>query len=525
MQITFENKKFDLGSGNFVAAGGEGTVYRYDDYAFKIFHKGVIAPSENKLKLLQKLNLPEVNIALGKIKPDGLAYKWVTGKPLSECVTNDFWRTFSYDKAENLANLLKNAVVEAHNNNFVLVDLNGNNVLVDDSKPVVIDVEAWSIPGFETDYKTAKISPAIRDWQKQTIGKGADWFAWAVLIFEFYVGLHPFRAGTIPGYGKKDWQKRMEDGKSAFLSKSLSPNCRPLDGIPLGLRSWMESVFAGDRTAPPDVRGLAGFVVHKQIARAYDQFELLLLQEYPAAIISHRYENGFRIVKTQTSTWVNKLENKNSVVTVGNELFQIKKLSDRLVIERIRDGFIPCDGDWGVFSNKIYSKAGDKFLWYKLAKLGSGFFLAPEKALSIYPFATKVFNGFCIVDAEGKKLLVSDGVYSIRELDDYKITNGFRLSDTDFIVIGEKNGEFTEFFVHIIGGVLKIATREVESATILAVSPRKDFVIQFEQNEIRLTAKNQVKTFSGAPPIDLVSHEDEKTVVAIGNKLFQFKTK
>lgn len=527
MEITFKNKRYDLSQNNFVAAGGEGAVYRHGDLAFKILHAGVALPDKNKISLLESVRRPEVNLTLGQISPAGLAYDWIDGKPLAECVTNDFWQTFSYDRAERVAETSREIVAAAHSKGFSLVDLNGGNLMLKGDTPVFIDVESWSAKGFEADYSTAKISPAIRDWREKKIGKGADWFAWAIIMFEFYVGIHPFRAGNAPGYGKKEWQKRMANGVSAFKASGLSPNCRPLDGIPANIRTWMEKVFAGDRSAPPDVKGLAGFVVQKQIIRAHSHFELILLQEYDDEILYHAFVDGKRVIKTKKMVWVDNASDTGDIATVidGTPITIIQS-GDRLVFSKILQSNVPCEkGNWGLWQGKIFSKVKGNFYWYKLGKLGSGFYVAPERTIPVYENATKVFNGFCIVDAEGRKNLVAESLYRCQELDGYKVISGRRLSVDTFIVIGEKNAELTEFTINIFGGTPTVKTREVDHATILAVSPRKNFIVQLEHDEVRLTSGNQVQTFAGTFSADFISTEGENTVVAIGKQLFQLKTK
>lgn len=525
MEIKFQNQKYDLGPHNFVAAGGEGAVYRHNNFAFKILHKGIPSVSVDKIKKLEKVNKPGINVTLGKTAPEGLAYDWVEGKPLAECVTNDFWKAYSYDKAEKVANVLKENIALAHQHDFVLVDLNGNNVLLKDL-PVLIDVEAWSLPNFAADYQTAKISPAIRDWQKQAIGKGSDWYALAILLFEFYIGLHPFRAGQIPGYGNKDWQKRMAEGKSAFLAKSLSPNCRPLDGIPKELRAWMEKIFKGERTAPPDIKGLSGLVVQRQVATAHEHFEFILLQEYPEEILEHRFESDKRIVKTKNRVWADQNEiAADDVLIVANEILTVKESGNELVIENICNR-IPFEKDcWGIWNGKIYSKVGSNFFWYKIGKLGNGFYAAPETTLTVYPFATKVFNGFCIVDAEGKKLLVTNAIYPVPELDSVKVLSGKRLSEAEILIVGEQQGELREFRITIENGRCEVQKREAESAQIMAALPRKNLLVQIEQSEVRLVSGTQERIFSGTIGASLISHENETLVIVNGKKLYRMRTK
>lgn len=525
MEIKFQSQKYDLGPHNFVAAGGEGAVYRHNNLAFKILHKGIPSVPADKIKKLEKVRKPGINVTLGKTSPEGLAYDWIEGKPLAECVTNDFWKSYSYDKAEKVADALKESVALAHGHNFVLVDLNGNNVLLKDL-PVLIDVEAWSLPNFEANYQTAKISPAIRDWQRQTIGKGSDWYALAILLFEFYIGLHPFRAGQIPGYGNKDWQKRMANGKSAFLAKSLSPNCRPLDGIPKELRSWMEKIFKGERTPPPDIKGLAGVIVQRQVATAHEHFEFIFLQEYPEEILEHRFESGKRIVKTKNKVWVDQTAiAADDVLIVADETLAIKEISNQITVEKISSPIPFEKGHWGVWNGKIYSKVGSNFFWYNIGKLGKGFFAAPETTLAVYPFATKVFDGFCIVDAEGKKLLVTNAVYPVPELDGAKILAGKMLSDAEFIVTGEQQGDLKEFRMTVANGHCGVQKREVESAQIAAALPRKNLLVQLEQHEVRLVAAAQERIFSGTIGASLISHEDEMLVVANGKMIYRMKTK
>lgn len=91
-----------------------------------------------------------------------------------------------------VANKLIKVVKHAHDNNIVIGDLNPFNIMVNDKLEVkIIDVDSFETPSFK---HNGKLLEEIRDFSfNGLITSNSDYFALAVIIFNLFTGLHPFK--------------------------------------------------------------------------------------------------------------------------------------------------------------------------------------------------------------------------------------------------------------------------------------------------------------------------------------------
>ena len=263
ISVVLEHKgAVTLRDSNYVASGGEGTIYKISDMVVKIYHKPEEAKQRgmpDKIRLLAHLKHPCVSSPLGLVtKPNGdLAghyLPYVDGHPLARVFTNDFWlkEGFTQAHASTLVNRMREVFSFAHQNKAVLVDANELNWFTlfggRDPEPRVIDVDSWSIGR----WGASVIMPSIRDWHSKTFNERTDWFAWGIVTFQIYTGLHPYK-GTLDGFDRGDLEGRMKANASVF-SKGVRLNraVRDFSTIPNPLLGWYEAAFQnGERNNPP----------------------------------------------------------------------------------------------------------------------------------------------------------------------------------------------------------------------------------------------------------------------------------
>lgn len=251
-----------LRDSNYVASGGEGTIYKVSDVVVKIYHEPEKARQRgmpDKIKLLAGLKHPYVSSPKGLVtKPNGdlLGHylPYVDGHPLSRVFTNDFWlkEGFTNRHASTLVDRMRDVFSFAHQNKAVLVDANELNWFTlfggSDPEPRVIDVDSWSVGR----WPATVIMPSIRDWHSKTFNEHTDWFTWGIVTFQIYTGLHPYK-GTLDGFDRGDLEGRMKANASVF-SKGVRLNraVRDFSTIPNSLLGWYEATFQnGERHNPP----------------------------------------------------------------------------------------------------------------------------------------------------------------------------------------------------------------------------------------------------------------------------------
>ncbi|OGZ06662.1 MAG: hypothetical protein A3C93_00215 [Candidatus Lloydbacteria bacterium RIFCSPHIGHO2_02_FULL_54_17] len=248
---------------DYLTSGGEGELYRIGDTVVKLYtdkekmrRDGMIA----KIALLRPLKHPSVVAPAGVValptgEPVGFHMPYVSGEPLSRLFTNDFRQRegFTHDMTKTLVERMREAVTFAHDKGAVLVDANELNWLArvkgaDAPMPYVIDVDSWAIGKFGA----SVIMPSIRDWHRATFDQGSDWFAWAIVTFQLWSGIHPYK-GKLDGYGPGDLLARMKANKSVFTSGvRLNRAVRDFRVIPPHLAQWYEATFeSGLRERPP----------------------------------------------------------------------------------------------------------------------------------------------------------------------------------------------------------------------------------------------------------------------------------
>ena len=246
-----------LGKADFVASGGQGNVYARGDVAYKIYHDQRWAAPEQKVRELGAIQDPRI------LKPerllrdtDGRLVGYTTrfvrgGVPLCQAFTRAFRERVGLTHAgmANLVLRLRSAVEAVHTANVVIVDLNELNVLL---TPKLDDLFLIDVDSFQTaSFPATALMDSVRDRHATRWWTGTDWFAFAVLTFQMFVGLHPYR-GTHPTV--KGLDERMRANLSALRRDvRLPPAAYPLSVIPATWQPWYSDTLDRGHRGPPPV--------------------------------------------------------------------------------------------------------------------------------------------------------------------------------------------------------------------------------------------------------------------------------
>lgn len=251
-----------LRQSDYVATGGEGSVYRANNTIIKLYTdlaKMQRDGMHEKLQLLSKIRHAYIvapqGLVLDGTKPIGYHMPFVEGEPHARVFTTSFRQRekFGDNEANKLVDRQREAVRVAHSFKAVLVDANELNWLTflksnNGPEPRAIDVDSWAIGR----WPATVIMPSIRDWHAKAFNEASDWFAWGIVTFQIYTGIHPYK-GRLDGYKPSDIEARMKANASVFTpGVGLNNAVRDFSCIPTPLREWYEATFQkGERTVPP----------------------------------------------------------------------------------------------------------------------------------------------------------------------------------------------------------------------------------------------------------------------------------
>ena len=259
---------------NYVAAGGQASVYVRNGIAYKIYLDAKDAIPDAKLQALSAIKDDAV------VKPDKvildqhrnpIGYTMVA-IPDNYSLCQLFTRAFrdrnnvTRDSIIDLAARLRAHISNIHAASILVVDLNELNILVSKSfdETFFIDVDSYQVPG----YPATVIMPSVRDYSVKAADFStlSDWFSYGVLTFQMFVGVHPYKGTHAPSAAIPKDQRmvhRMQHHISAFSPEVHLPACcYPLDVIPAHFKDWLHAVLQdGKRLPPPDPKSIPVVVV------------------------------------------------------------------------------------------------------------------------------------------------------------------------------------------------------------------------------------------------------------------------
>src|ERR1051326_3145868 len=290
-----------LGKTEFKAQGGEGSVYVKGPNAYKIYSDPSPCITQAKIDELSAVIQPNIIRPLELIidsrnRPVGYSMR-SAGKAYSLCQL--FPKAFRQrnnitpDLMLRLVRQLQTGVSHIHSRGILIVDLNEMNFLVasDFGELFFIDVDSYQTPSFPA----TVLMESVRDRHAKTFSSDSDWFSFAVVSFQMFVGIHPFK-GTYPAFqhlpdNATKLDARMRANVSVLHTGVSVPSaCLPFSVIPPNYLDWYRAVFEqGRRLAPPQAVQAVVSVVGPPLtqATASRRFEIIEVREFDSEIIWH----------------------------------------------------------------------------------------------------------------------------------------------------------------------------------------------------------------------------------------------
>lgn len=488
------NQKIKIGSGgiitltdrNYKASGGEAAIYVTNGMAYKLYHDPVhkqLPPK--KMQELALIGNSQVVI------PKEIIFDAKDGKPLGyttnyvdnvEPLLKLFTRTFkdanniSFQMVNHLVKEIQKVVVDVHTAQCLIVDLNELNILAGITSstitPWFIDTDSYSTPSF----KATAIMDSVRDRRVTVYDKAgtmhynpdieSDWFSWAILAFQLYTNIHPFR-GTHPNYKPRDKQKQMDDGISVFHSGvRVPPSVNDFKVIPQRHLDYFKRVFLNnERGVPPMPDSSVPTLVPTQIVtiNGTDKLSVHEIAVYADSIQSIANIMGMYYVATKKSIYVNQKEigqhtakrillasaSDGTLVTAQQDIGN--KITFRELTKADPVGTAVSDGMF-VRNNAFYTVGRGKLVENSFTAFGNKIVHRVKEVENLSVHSATMYDGCVIQDLLGKMFLTlpyklgSCFSKHIPQLDGYRIV-GAKAEKNIVVIVGEKKGQFDRFIL------------------------------------------------------------------------------
>lgn len=324
MKLHIQGKnQVDLAQKDFLTQGGEGSIYVKGGTAFKVYNepkKMIPVGKIQELSCLTHPNIikPEDVLIDPKNKPVGYTMKFVNDTyALCQLFTKSFRdrNGVTPDMILELVRKLQEIVKHVHDNNILIVDLNELNFLAsDDFKNIyAIDVDSYQTPS----YPATALMESVRDRHNKIFSTLTDWFAFAIVSFQLFIGIHPYK-------GKHPQLKNIDDRMMknvSVLNKEVSipAVCYPFSVIPQVYLDWYRAVLErGDRIAPPsDLHAVATLVqtINKMVGS--NNFDIHEIGSFGGQILDVLYSAGMQIVSTTSDIHMGRDKTTLPTVRMG----------------------------------------------------------------------------------------------------------------------------------------------------------------------------------------------------------------
>jgi len=456
---------------DYKASGGQAVVYCIGDTAYKIYHDPARMIPEAKIQELSILGLDTI------LGPREVVYDYKTNQPLgftmpyvdgTEFLCKIFTRNFRDDNnidpqdITHLVTEMQKALEYIHSHKILVVDYNEMNFLLDSKfkKVYHIDVDSWQTKSFPA----GALMESVRDRKgpKGKFTEMTDWFSFAVVTFQMYVGIHPYK-GFHPKFGPAEWSKRMDQGISVFeKGVQLPASCQDFSIIPPKHLAWYKELFVnGDRSIPPYADSVIMGVTSGRIVSSKGKFIVELLAEYKAPVKKMYFFDSKRYVITgdgvyQGEDLIRDIKGSNfskasyALCDVYAESPIIARYSNDLKLLAFFDfsrnhiETIPTDNVLTA-NGLVYTVSGGELIEHSFERLGN--LLHMTKVVSSLCPSYKVFSGIIVQDDFMKCHLVIPFGKNLcanvhaKELDGYRIIDA-KAHGHVCILVAEQGGEY-----------------------------------------------------------------------------------
>ncbi len=546
-----------LGKSDFLAQGGQGSVYVRNSIAYKIFSDPQSMISVQKLNELAALSEPNIIRPLDLLLdhrnlPVGYTMRHVADA-YSLCQL--FPRAFrdrnnlTPELVLKLVQQMQTGVGHVHNHGVLIVDLNEMNFLTsrDFDEIFFIDVDSYQTPSFPA----KALMESVRDRHATRFTKESDWFSFAVISFQMFVGIHPFKGNYPALRGCTDKSKLLDARMKANISVlhpgvSVPASCLPFNSIPGAYYDWYHAVFEeGKRLAPP--RNAIPSIVtsfRTQCRIESVHFEISELHEYESDIL--------RVDGPITTTAIRIYNgSRTSFPSPGNSISLISPRLGHMIVAYYEHGSVhfrdltaakEIETDLEAtnvmqIGGRVYVQQRGSLLEIAFAELAGTLRLSSMVVANVNQHSTRLFDGVLFQNLLGAcyaSVIPTPGTcYQIRlpELDKYRIIDA-RIERGVLVVLGNIGGNYDRLIFRFSKAFDSYDLRVSTDVTLTGIN----FTVLDNGTVLHLTDNDELELFpavKGATTIrTLVDqtlaggiklfNKGNQALFARGNKLYAF---
>lgn len=547
-----------LGASDFKAQGGEGSIYVKGSHAYKIYTDPLRAIPRPKILELSALALPNIIRPLdllldAKNRPIGYSMRSVNRSyALCQLFPKAFRQrnNLTPELTLGLVRKLQEGVSHVHAKSILIVDLNEMNFLVaeDFTEAFFIDVDSYQTPS----YPATVLMESVRDRHARKFTTGSDWFSFAIISFQMFVGIHPFKGNYPPLQGQPDKEKKLDARMRANVSVlrpevSVPASCLPFSVIPPAYLDWYRAVFEeGKRLPPPDqLQPIFTLTTHGASHTVGScHFEIAEIREFDAEIIRH---DGL-ITITRKSIYFERENFPKPQADV--QVATTPRLGH--VVAAYMNGTRPCfrdltnarDLNLGIegeeimqCNGRLYLKQRENIFAVEFIELASGILLSIKSVANVMIKSTRMFEGLAIQNLLGTyyaSIFPGPGVcHQVRlsELDGYQILDA-RLYRNVLLVVGAKSGRYDKLVFRFADNFAGYDSRVVPdvSSTDINFTVLDSGVVLHLTDEGALEVFSRLKNSTDIKTIqdpsvggdDRLFHTGGQAFIARGSKLYKF---
>jgi serine/threonine protein kinase len=412
MKVFIKGKgEISLTQKDFIAAGGQGSVYGKNSTAYKIYadpkHMLPITKIQ-ELSVLKNKNIikPEDILLDEKNRVIGYTMPLVKNTyALCQLFPKAFRQRENLDhkKMFQLIKKLQELVKHCHDNKILIVDLNELNFLCSQQFDEIyaIDTDSYQTPSFPA----TAIMDSIRDRHSPNVfNEGTDWFSFAITSMQLFLGIHPYK-GKHPSI--KDIDSRMLKNIS-ILNKDVSvpPVCYDFSIIPPNYMKWYEAVLEqGKRLPPPFGNEFVQLVATKiKTIVGNNKFDIKEIMDCVYTVFNFVSFPGVELIITESNTIFNnkKFGDFNTYKSIGispkkNHIIFAKSLNGKLdLFDFTAQKTIQCDIDSEAvmaYNGNVYAKIGGNIVQINFIEIGNDITVSSKIVSQTMENATIVFEG------------------------------------------------------------------------------------------------------------------------------------
>ena len=548
MKVKRSGKLITLSDSDFLSAGGEGSVYLKNTDIYKIYNNQPKYSISDKIKELSVLDKPNilrpVDLVLDETNSQiGFTMRYVDNTTSLPLLFTTSFRDRNSITPDNITKLVENiasTIQFIHDKKILIVDANEFNYLVsknDYETPFFIDVDSYQTPNFPA----TAIMPSIQDYTSVSFSELTDWYSFAIVSFQLFVGIHPYK-GSHPNFKKDDIASRCKSHVSVFNKEVKFPSVtRSFDLIPTNYRDWFHDVLEkGERKLPPTIAGK--IIAKAQQTIVTNKLSITEVLEFSEKIKNVKFYPMYNIIVGETIYKVGnntyKLHSKHSEIILFNgeilELF-IRNGKLHYVRNNIDEELNILASKMMIIDDRIYILHSDKLMEIKIEKMKNLIF-SINNSWNILSGSSSLFKNCLYSNMLGKAYFYipskekTCNILHLESLDGYKILDAAYEKDT-MIVVAFKKGSYSRFTIKFLSNDFTftdiVEEKDVTLSEINFTTLDNKVSLLLADDEIQITvAKSTNKKIlsSVGLPLDCVLENDGNSVYYYcDRKLFRIK--